>query len=203
MSASPGGVGRAATNILMALLFLTFAYANLTSLHRQLRLSVLLLLIAETLAAVLFLIRRDPDRTRHTWRGWITTVGGTWMPLLLRPADASADLLVGQLVQASGFALQILAMLSLNRSFGLLPAHRGVRSSGAYRFVRHPLYAAYVVVFFGFLMNNPSPSNVAIVIAGTVFLVLRIREEENLLLEYPEYAAFAQRVRWRLIPAIW
>lgn len=197
------GVGVAATNLTLAVLFFAFAYANVLSFVEQPRLSVLLLIITETILAVFVLIRHDADQTRHTWMSWSTTTFGTFLPLLLRATDAEADLLVGQVIQAIGFSMQIIAILSLNRSFGLLPAHRGVKSNGLYRVVRHPLYAAYTFAFCGFLINNPSITNIAVVIACTAFQVLRIREEEGLLLNYPEYAAFAQKVRWRLIPAIW
>lgn len=192
-----------ATNLSLALLFCSFAFANASSFVDQPRLSVALILVSETIVAVFLLIRRDPDQTRHSWRSWITTTGGTLVPLLLRPTDAVADPLVGQLVETTGFMIQIVAALSLNRSFGLLPAHRGIQSEGLYRIVRHPLYAAYTLIFAGFLLNNPSLANLAIVAVGTAFQVLRIREEEGLLLAYPAYAAFAEKVRWRLIPAIW
>jgi protein-S-isoprenylcysteine O-methyltransferase Ste14 len=193
----------AATNLSLALLFSAFAYANAMSFSAQPRLSVFLLLVTETLVAVFFLIRRDPDQTRHTWMSWITTTGGTLTPLLLRPTDATADVPVGEWIQTAGFVLQILAVLSLNRSFGLLPAHRRVKTDGLYRFVRHPLYAAYALVFVGYLINNPSLANLAVVVVGTAFQVLRIREEESLLRTVPEWGAFAERVRWRLIPPIW
>jgi protein-S-isoprenylcysteine O-methyltransferase Ste14 len=200
---STRSIGVAATNLMLGALFFTFAYANALSFIEHPRLSVLLILITETILAVFVLIRHDPDQTRHTWRTWTTTTFGTFLPLLLRATDASTDLLIGQIIQTIGFVMQIIAILSLNRSFGLLPAHRGVKSDGLYRIVRHPLYAAYTFAFCGFLINNPSVANFAIVISVTVFQVLRIREEEGLLLTYPDYAAFAQKVRWRLIPAIW
>jgi protein-S-isoprenylcysteine O-methyltransferase Ste14 len=203
-NSSPWRVFRiAATNLSLAGLFLTFAYANATSFSAQPRLSVFLILITETLVAMFFLIRRDPDETRHTWKSWLTTTGGTLTPLLLRPTDAAADVPIGEWIQTAGFVLQILAVSSLNRSFGLLPAHRGIKTDGLYRFVRHPLYTAYTLVFAGYLINNPSLGNLAVVVAGTAFQVLRIGEEESLLRSYPEWAAFAEKVRWRLIPPIW
>jgi len=192
-----------ATNLSLGLLFLAFAAANASSFALNPRASVLLILITETIVAVLFLIRRDPDETRHTWKSWATTTGGTLMPMLLRPTDATSDLAIGQVILIAGFVMQIAAMLSLNRSFGLLPAYRGVRTEGLYRVVRHPLYAAYALVFVGYLISNPSLANLAIVLAGTAFQVLRIHEEESLLMTRPEYAAYARKVRWRLVPAIW
>jgi protein-S-isoprenylcysteine O-methyltransferase Ste14 len=135
--------------------------------------------------------------------------------LLLRPTDATADLLAGEILQVGGFAMAIIALLSLSRSFGLLPAYRGIKSSGLYSVVRHPLYTAYVISFIGYLINNPSVANAAVIAFGTAFLVMRIHCEESLLLvmrihceeslllEYDDYSRYASRTRWRLIPAVW
>ncbi len=43
-------------------------------------------------------------------------------PLLFRPTAAAEDLLVGQAVQIAGPVLLIAAVVTLSRSFGLLPA---------------------------------------------------------------------------------
>ncbi|UCG71735.1 MAG: hypothetical protein JSV45_10755 [Chromatiales bacterium] len=197
------GVGTASTNLFLALLFLAFAYANLQQFIATPRLSLLLIVAVEAIVAVLLVIRKDPDRTHHSWKTWVATFGGTVAPLLLRPTEAPADLLVGQGLQLAGFTLQLAAVLSLNRSFGLLPAHRGVKSDGLYRWVRHPLYSAYLFAHLGYLVNNFSGYNLAIVVIATAFQVLRILQEEQLLCEYDAYALYAGRTRWRLIPAVW
>ena len=197
------GVGLALTNIGLAILFLAFAYANMKSFLEEPRLSVLLIVLMETIAAVFLIIRRDPEKTRHTWQTWTTTTIGTFAPMLFRPTEATADLLVGDILQVGGFVLQITALLYLSRSFGLLPAFRGVKSSGLYAWVRHPLYSAYVISFMGYWLNNQSLTNAAVAALGTFFLVMRIHYEEALLLEYDEYMRYASRTRWRLIPAVW
>jgi protein-S-isoprenylcysteine O-methyltransferase Ste14 len=197
------GVCLALTNVALATLFFVFAYGHAVSFLERPRLSVLLIVITETIVAVLLLVRRDPDETRHTWQTWITTTGGTFAPLLLRPTEVSEDLLIGQIVQISGTLIQIAALVALNRSLGLLPAHRGIKSDGLYRFVRHPLYTAYIITFAGYLMSNLSVHNTIVLVAGTVFMVLRIRCEEDLLLQYPLYANYADKTRWRLIPSVW
>lgn len=197
------GVGTAATNLLLAMLFFAFAYTHLQQFMSTPRLSLLLIVGVEALVAVLLIIRRDPDRTHHSVKTWISTFGGTIAPLLLRPTEAPADLLFGQGLQVAGFMLQIAAVLSLNRSFGLLPAHRGVKSDGLYRWVRHPLYSAYLLAHLGYFVNNMSWYNLAIIVFGTGFQVLRILQEENLLGEYESYAQYANKTRWRLIPAVW
>ena len=197
------GVGLASTNILLAAFFVFFAYANSQSFLANPRLSVSLIVVAETIAALFLIIRRDPDVTRHSWQTWLTTACGTLAPLLLRPVEAAEDVPLGEILLVFGLAMQILSLASLNRSFGLLPALRGVKSSGMYSWVRHPLYAAYVIMFLGYLVNNQSLSNIAVVIFGTAFLVMRIHYEEDLLIQQADYRRYVNRTRWRLIPAVW
>ena len=197
------GAGVACTNLFLAVWFAFFAYAHLISFIERPRLSVLLMVLMETMVAVFLLIRRDPDNTWHCWKTWITTIGGTLAPLLLRPAEVADDIWIGQILQIFAVILQIAAVLSLNRSFGLLPSHRGVKSDGLYRWVRHPLYSAYTIALLGYLVNNFTIYNALLIASGTVFQVMRIHNEEHLLLEYPDYAQFAERTRWRLIPTIW
>lgn len=197
------GIGLAFTNIFLAVVFGAFAFANAASFVEEPRLSVLLIVLVEAIVVVFLLIRRDPQETRHTWQTWSTTTIGTFAPMLLRPTDATADLLIGEILQVGGFVLQIIALLYLSRSFGLLPAYRGVQSSGLYSLVRHPLYSAYVISFTGYLINNPSVANAGAIVIGIVFLVLRIRCEEALLMTYDDYSRYAGQTRWRLIPAVW
>lgn len=197
------GVGLAFINMSLATLFVMFAIANAKSFLINPRLSVFLIVVTETIVALFLVIRRDPDETHHSWQTWVTTTCGTLAPFLLRPVDATADVLIGNIFQISGFLLQITALLALNRCIGLLPAYRGVKSSGLYGWVRHPLYMAYVITFFGYLINHPSLGNLGIVMGGTGFLVMRIRYEESLLYKYSDYVDYARRTRWRLIPGIW
>ena len=197
------GFGLAFTNLSLATLFLLFAIANGKSFIENPRLSVLLIVVTETIVAVLLVIRRDPDETEHSWQTWTTTTFGTLAPFLLRPIDATADMLLGQILQVVAFSMQIAALLYLNRSIGLLPAHRGIKSSGLYGWVRHPLYTAYVITYLGYWLNNQSVTNAVIVVAGTAFLVMRIHYEETLLFRYADYARYAKRTRWRLIPSVW
>ena len=197
------GIGLAFTNMLLATLFILFAIANAKSFLEVPRLSVFLIVVTEMIVAVFLIVRRNPDETEHTWQTWITTTCGTLAPFLLRPIEATGDLLLGDILQITAFITQIVALLYLNRSFGLLPAHRGVKSGGLYSWVRHPLYTAYVIMYLGYWVNNQSLNNAAVIIAGTAFLVMRIYYEEALLLRYADYTRYANRIRWRLIPSIW
>ena len=180
-----------------------FAIANAKSFLINPRLSVFLIVVTETVVAVFLVIRRNPKETHHSWQTWITTALGTLAPFLLRPLDATADVLIGNIFQITGFTLQIMALLALNRSLGLLPAYRGIKSSGMYGWVRHPLYMAYLVTYLGFFINNPGVANGVVIVSGTAFLMMRIYYEEALLFRYKDYVQYAHKTRWRLIPAVW
>lgn len=197
------GIGLAFANMSLAALYIFFAYANFQSFLENPRLSVALIVVAETIAALFLIIRRDPDATWHSWQTWLTTTCGTMAPMLLRPVEGAEDVLVGEILLVFGFAMQILSLASLNRSFGLLPALRGVKSSGMYRWVRHPLYAAYVIMYLGYLVNNQSLYNVAVTVFGIAFLIMRIHYEEDLLIQQADYRHYVNRTRWRLIPTVW
>jgi protein-S-isoprenylcysteine O-methyltransferase Ste14 len=92
--------------------------------------------------------------------------------------------------------------VGLGRSFGIVAAHRGLRTDGPYRLVRHPLYAAYLITYVGYLLSYPRLVNVLIVAVTTVVMVARAVAEERLLADDPEYRAYRERTRWRFVPGI-
>jgi protein-S-isoprenylcysteine O-methyltransferase Ste14 len=153
---------------------------------------------AMTVFAVLFLLRR-PARRKGTWWETAVAVLAVLMPIMLRPAPGPLYR-VGEALQICGLAGMIVAALSLGRSFGVAPADRGLRTTGLYAWVRHPLYAAELLVFAGFLVAHPDGWNIAVLSLNTLLQVVRIMREERLIEDYANYAA---RVRWRLIPMVW
>jgi protein-S-isoprenylcysteine O-methyltransferase Ste14 len=196
------GLRETGMNVLLALLWGAFAIVHVQSFAAHPRPSLLLLAALETLAAVLFLLRAPASRTNTSPFAWLTTLGGTLTPLLLRPSGAT-DVVAGQVLQVAGALLAIVALASLNRSFGLLPAVRGVRQGGVYRLVRHPLYAAYTLQGVGYLLSNWSAMNLALVVAGLGFQILRMGTEERILATEPEYRKYMSRTRWRLLPFVY
>jgi protein-S-isoprenylcysteine O-methyltransferase Ste14 len=82
--------------------------------------------------------------------------------------------------------------------------HR-VIDTGPYAIVRHPMYAGAVPFFFGTALVLQSWL-MLLVIAPALSAILAyrsVREEETLARELPGYAAYRQRVRWRLLPYVW
>ena len=109
---------------------------------------------------------------------------------------------VGVIFQGVGLAIMGVAVMNLGRSFGIVPANRGVKRSGLYGCVRHPLYAGEILFFTGFLLTNLSGRNV-IVWLGVLFgLLIRAWAEENHLREDLEYRAYLDATPYRFFPGL-
>jgi protein-S-isoprenylcysteine O-methyltransferase Ste14 len=79
-----------------------------------------------------------------------------------------------------------------------------VIDTGPYAVVRHPMYAAQVVMYPAFMLALGSWWAALLGVAIAFPLVLRIRNEEAVLSrELPGYEAYCQRTRYRLIPKVW
>jgi protein-S-isoprenylcysteine O-methyltransferase Ste14 len=102
----------------------------------------------------------------------------------------------------SGFVLQLSAKLTLRRSFGVVAANRGVKASGPYRLIRHPMYAGYALTHVGFLLAGPTLWNLAIYGTTLTIAVRRIIAEERVLRLDPVYQSLTTRVRYRLLPFV-
>jgi protein-S-isoprenylcysteine O-methyltransferase Ste14 len=165
---------------------------------------ILLLLVAETTVMIFTLIRRPTSNISVNWRDWILAAGATFLPLLILPGAASAPplLQIGIILIMAGNTFQILAKLFLRRSFGVAPANRGIKTDGPYRLVRHPMYGGYLIVHIGSMILIPSWINFAIYAGSWGFQIFRLLAEERLLSQDPAYAAYMEKVRWRLLPGV-
>ena len=166
------------------------------------RLTGLLLLASETLVVVFTVIRRNPSIVDRSMRARVLTTLSMLGPPLIRPADvaALAPEVMTVVISAIGLFVVIAGKMSLGRSFGLMPANRGVVSTGVYRLVRHPIYAGYLITHIGFLAANPTIWNGAMLVLADVALLLRAKCEEQTLARDPAYRAYLGRVRWRVVP---
>ena len=187
--------------VFVLLLFASFAVVIFHSITA--RPYNVLAVISEGLVAFLIAIRRPARNITTRPMDWVIAMGGTCLPLFVRAGGAPVlPAIIGTMLMCAGLLLSIWAKLSLRRSFGMAAANRGTIIAGPYRFVRHPMYAGYFMVYAGFLLNNPLPRNFGIY-AGAVFLqVMRMLAEERILKADPVYDAYSGRVRFRLIPAL-
>jgi protein-S-isoprenylcysteine O-methyltransferase Ste14 len=161
-----------------------------------------LFLVSEIVGVVLLLLQR-----RGNWSADFFPVAiaflGTGVGLLVAPVGvALVPDSVSLALVLTGGAIALAAKLFLGRSFGLVPANRGVKHAGVYRLVRHPMYAGYMLNQLGFLLVFFSPGNVMIYAVAWTAFWLRAVEEEKFLRRDPEYVRYAEEVRYRLLPGI-
>lgn len=124
--------------------------------------------------------------------------GWTHVPLAVQ--------LLGFALMASGTWLIFLTFRA--NSFGAsvvrVEAEQRVVSSGPYGLVRHPMYTGMLLGTFA------TPLCLGSYVAESLFLpvcalfVIRLRAEEDFLRgALPDYGAYLERIRYRLIPKIW
>jgi protein-S-isoprenylcysteine O-methyltransferase Ste14 len=174
--------------------------------------------------AVRYLIRHDPVllerrmqmRERREQQGAMQRYAAVlWLALFLIPG---LDQRFGwssvpwQLVVASdalvlaGYALFIRTMMENSFASRIIEVQEGqtVVTSGPYQWVRHPMYLAAAVMVSVSPLALGSFWALLPVAALPRYLVLRIRDEEAMLLsELPGYREYTQQTRYRLIPGLW
>jgi protein-S-isoprenylcysteine O-methyltransferase Ste14 len=163
-----------------------------------------LMLLSETAVMLFVLIRRPTQAISLELGDWLLAITATAAPLLIQPGmDLFPSLApVGLVLMFFGNVGQLHAKLALRRSFGIAPANRGIKVSGPYRLVRHPMYAGYLLVHVGVLVLMFSPVNLLIYAIGWWAQILRLLAEEALLSQDAGYRDYCERVRWRLVPGV-
>jgi protein-S-isoprenylcysteine O-methyltransferase Ste14 len=182
-----------------------FSYVTLEAYLRTHR-PIGFLFFAEQMVVVVAYLARRPAHTVTARLGdWLLAFGGTFLPVLLRPDGAHAPwgLQWGLVLQFCGVVVCLWSFLALGRSFGFAAADRGLVQRGPYRIVRHPIYASYVLLQTGYLLQSFSLRNLAVVLLAIACNVGRIRAEEHVLGTNPAHAAYSRRVRWKVFPGLW
>ncbi|HMI99074.1 MAG TPA: isoprenylcysteine carboxylmethyltransferase family protein [Gaiellaceae bacterium] len=192
-------------NAALVVLFASFAYANLMRWHQTGHPVGLGIVCVEGMTALLFIVRRPSQETSRRTLAWLAAPVGAFAMLLARPVGHpdAGPLAVFEVVQLIGLAIAFVGLGFLGRSFGIVAALRRVKTSGVYGLVRHPIYAAYLLSYTGYVLENMSVRNIALLALSTAGQLARIAEEERVLVGDPDYRAYRQRVRYRLIPFIY
>ncbi len=185
--------------VLLVGAFAFYIAANLAS-HNPLNSIVA---AADAVSVWCVLTRKQSDSVSLSPYDWTLAIVGTIGVMLARPGGHA---LIGPVLTSvmglSGLSIAVAAKLSLNRSFGVGPANRGVKVRGAYAFVRHPMYFGYILVSATYLLLNPTAFNLSIYALTWMCNVGRIAREESWLMQDPAYRAYARTVRHRLVPGI-
>jgi protein-S-isoprenylcysteine O-methyltransferase Ste14 len=164
----------------------------------------LLLLASELLVVVFTVVRRRACIVdRSTLAAIVTGISLVGPPLLrasgepgLVPDAATAA------ISGLGLIVVVFGKITLGRSFGLVPAHRGVVVAGPYSLVRHPIYTGYLITHAAFLLAHPTALNVAIIAITDTALVVRALVEERVLWGDAKYRSYCRRVSWHLVPGL-
>jgi protein-S-isoprenylcysteine O-methyltransferase Ste14 len=154
---------------------------------------------------VAYLIRRPARTVSRRTGDWLLAFGGTFAGVLFRPTGAHRPwgITAGWVVQLIGLSTCIVSFLALGRSFGFVAADRGLVRRGPYALVRHPIYASYVLLQLGYVLQSLSVRNALVMLLASGCNVGRIRAEERTLAGNDAFGSYRGQVRWRLLPGVW
>jgi protein-S-isoprenylcysteine O-methyltransferase Ste14 len=196
---------RIATNLIGAVGAAYFAQATLRVYLQSHRLIGGAFFVEQMWVVAAYLIRRPARAVSRRLGDWLLAFGGTFGGVLFRPVGAhtSWGLTAGLAIQVIGLAVCVASFLALGRSFGFVAADRGLVRRGPYALVRHPIYASYVLLQLGYVLQSLSWRNALVMLFASGCNVGRARAEDRVLASNPEYDEYRRHVRWRLIPGLW
>jgi protein-S-isoprenylcysteine O-methyltransferase Ste14 len=168
------------------------------------RLSVIAYLI---LLASAILVRMRPVKKARGAEPRISAFMGTFLITVIvlfpRRDLAPAVGCVSTLLVLLGDSIATAVLIQLGRSFSIMAEARQLTTSGAYRFVRHPLYLAEEVATIGSAMQFLSIWTAMLLIVQIACQIRRMRNEEIVLMEvFPEYSSYRRKTP-RIIPRLY
>lgn len=193
-----------AERALVILMFTHFGWLMLGAFQTRPNLGTVLLVISEVASVIMIVMRRFSASLSQQPVDWLLAIAGCCTPLLAIPGNVVSEQAaqIGAGIMLIGLCVQISAKAILFRSFGIVAANRGLKNQGPYRFVRHPMYAGYVISHFGYLIGWPSTHNIMLYTLALIIQMARLLREEELLSQDPGYRAYMARVRYRLLPGV-
>jgi protein-S-isoprenylcysteine O-methyltransferase Ste14 len=205
LSARTARLIRISANLIGAVGAAYFAKASVQFYVRTHRLIGIAFLLQPIWVVVAYLVRRPAREVSRRLGDWLLAFGGTFGGVLLRPVGLHPHwgVNIGLGVQLVGILICITAFLTLGRSFGFAAADRGLVTRGPYAVVRHPIYASYLLVLSGYLLQSISVWNALVIVFVTACNVGRALVEDRLLASSEQYDAYRSHVRWSLLPGVW
>ncbi len=158
--------------------------------------------------AVVLFFRRKPVVSNHSsLLNGVVALAGTF--ILMVPVGAKVDedntlaLLASTTVMLFGVGLSVNSLLTLGRCFGLMPEARGLKTSGLYAWVRHPLYVSETITALGLVVGAASLPIVALFFVFCGLQYWRSANEEKALEGiFPEYKEYRRRTA-RFVPGVY
>ena len=157
--------------------------------------------LAVYLAEAVLLIAPPPGKIAVTreWMAYFYASAAMILPLLgfvAAPGSGPRQLAaLGADIGLVANFVQLYSLTYLGRSFSVLPESRTLVTRGPYAYVRHPVYAAYMLWGLGSFLISPGWKYGIFLVGAYSLQFLRARAEEKLLLEsQPGYADYFRRV---------
>jgi protein-S-isoprenylcysteine O-methyltransferase Ste14 len=190
------------SGLALAGLYSLFLYRHIQALQEGFSPASFIVVCMEGLLVLFFLTRhRAKDRSTDPQQLFFALLG-TFLPLGFRPIGTAIAGETGSALIVLGSILALVSYLSLNRSFGMSPSLRKIKTSGLYRIVRHPIYMSYFISYTGYSLLAWHPVNVALIALWIYAQSRRVVFEEQILSQTEEYRAYKEGVRWRFIPGV-
>lgn len=122
-------------------------------------------LMGAAIMAIMSFARFAPRTSAVNWRTLAATGGMLILPGFMRPTAMSTGALAttGLIFELFGVVLTQVARVYMGRSFGILPANRGIVSKGPFRSVRHPIYFGWLILSLGYAMSFASERNIFLI----------------------------------------
>ena len=194
--------GGSVTLFMLAIIALTATTLNRSLYHLLWGLPV----IAVSLLDIYFLSRsllQKPktidSRISSLLIGLGTTFGFSVAVMVLSPQQAGIAYAtelrqIGVALSLLPYPLVIWSLFCLGDCLTVVPEAHAVVAHGPYKFSRHPLYVCYMTWALANVLMFPTLLMLGAAAAQIAFLQIRLRREENLLLEtFPEYRQYYER----------
>ena len=117
-------------------------------------------------------------------------------PIGKAPAAVSAAILATSLFY---FGLMVWSYAALGRNLGVIPSIKALSLHGPYRLLRHPIYASHILLAATLLVARTTPANALALTLLVTGILLRVAEEEKLLMTETAYRAYAESAPSRLM----
>jgi protein-S-isoprenylcysteine O-methyltransferase Ste14 len=175
--------------------------------HFHLGIPLIASVLNTSILIVTMVIRRPPKRvTPNPWYWLLAFFATYWLLFIIFFLQGGRPLMANWITDSLailGFLVMLWARMSLGRNIGFVPAQRELVSTGAYAFMRHPVYTGLLITSAAFVLRAYSPLNALLLGLGVFwFIPVKSLVEEDFLRQDPQYADYMKRVRARWIPFV-
>ena len=162
--------------------------------------------LGQLITIATMVMRRVPERITPNPLWWLLAFVATYGALFWATFAPSGRPIVSNTATDTlsivSIVVIVYARLSLGRNIGFVPAQRQLVHSGAYRFVRHPIYTGLFLAWMSLTLRLFSQTNVLILITLYTLFFIKSLVEESFLRKDSSYATYMSHVRYRYIPWI-